>query len=41
MTTMQIVFAVLVSVFVIIPIMVLLNPPAAWLNKIKSGKDKP
>ena len=41
MTTTQIVIAVLVSLFVILPVMVLLNPPAAWLNKIKSGKDKP
>ena len=41
MTTTQIVIAVLVSLFVILPVMLLLNPPAAWLNKIKSGKDKP
>ena len=41
MTTTQIVIAVIVSIFVILPVMVFLNPPAAWLNKIKSGNKKP
>ena len=41
MTTTQTVIAFIVSLVVVLPVMVLLNPPAAWLNKIKSRKDKP